>query len=274
MTIRNILPLLLLFSFIFTMQLHPSSSIEKKADEYLAFYVAKDQFSGTVLIAQGDDILLSKGYGYANREVGVPNSPEMKFRLGSITKQFTAMLIMQLYERGEIGIHDPLSAYLDDFPEGDKITIHHLLSHTSGIPNFTSFPDYSKTMMIPATLEELIDRFRDKPLEFEPGSTYSYSNSGYILLGYIIEHVTKIPYADVVREYIFDVVGMPDSGYDDPRKIIGNRAAGYEFDGNRVLNASYIDMSIPHAAGALFSTVEDLYKWDRILYTDCVFKTV
>ncbi len=245
-----------------------SNDIAARVDEYVDSYVTQDRFSGSILIAKDGEVLLSKGYGYANREHGIPNSPEMKFRLGSVTKQFTTMVIMQLHENGELSIQDPITEFLPDYPQDDEITIHHLMSHTAGIPNFTSFPDYRETMMNPATLEEIIERFKDKPLEFEPGSKQSYSNSGYILLGYIIEKVTGKPYADVVRERIFDIAGMDNSGYDDSRQIIKNRASGYEVNGSEVRNASHIDMSIPHAAGALYSTVEDLYKWDRVLYTD------
>jgi len=244
------------------------STIKEKVDEYIQGYLEMDRFSGAVLIAKDDEILLSQGYGYANREHSVHNTPETKFRLGSITKQFTTMLIMQLHEEGELSITDPISTYLPDYPDGDRFTIHHLMSHTAGIPNFTSFDDYEKTMMIPATLDEIISRFQDKPLEFESGRKYSYSNSGYLLLGYILESISGKTYAELIRERIFDRVGMDDSGYDDPVKIIENRASGYAYDGQQVKNASYIDMSIPHAAGALYSTVMDLYKWDRVLYTD------
>ncbi len=268
MPFRKIFPLVLFVFIISAGLLEAASTIEEKVDEYLKTFVKNDRFNGAILIAKNDKILLSKGYGYANRELGIQNIPEMKFRLGSVTKQFTAMLLMQLHERGELSIHDPIAKYLPDYPDGDQITIHHLMSHTAGIPNFTSFPDYIKTMMIQATLEELIDRFRDKPLEFEPGNQFSYSNSGYILLGYIIEKVTGQPYGDYVSEHIFDVADMHNSGYDNHSEIIINRASGYERKGDKILNASYIDMSIPHAAGALYSTVVDLYNWDRILYTD------
>ncbi|MFO7865747.1 MAG: serine hydrolase [Candidatus Aminicenantes bacterium] len=267
MNIRKTFLLLPVFLFLFGSHLIASLSIEEKVDEYLSVYLETNRFSGAVLIAKGGDILISKGYGYANHELSVVNTPDMIFRLGSITKTFTAMLIMQLHEEGDLSVHDPISKYIPDYPNGETITIHHLMSHTAGIPNFTSFPEYTETMMVPSTLDELIDRFRDNPLEFEPGGQHKYSNSGYILLGYIIEKVTGKSYADYVQEQIFDAVGMDNSGYDDHRKIIPNRASGYEFDGRKLMNASYIDMSIPHAAGALYSTVEDLYKWDRVLHT-------
>ena len=265
---RNLIPVLLFFLFFSAGMVEGASTIEVKVDEYIETYLSGNRFSGSILIARGDEIIFSKGYGYANRELGVQNRPDMKYRLGSVTKQFTTMAVMQLYEREMLSTGNPLSKYLPDYPRGDEITIHHLMSHTSGIPNFTSFPDYVETMSKHATLEDLISRFKGEPLEFEPGSQYQYSNSGYILLGYIIEQVAGQPYEDFLRENIFDKIGMVNTGYDNNKRIIPNRASGYQFDGSIVTNASYIDMSIPHAAGALYSTVEDLYRWDRALYTD------
>ncbi len=254
--------------FICSPHVLSGADIEVKVDEYIEAYLSANRFSGSILVARGDEIIFSKGYGYANRELGVQNRPDMKYRLGSVTKQFTTMAFMQLYEREMLAIEDPISKYLSDYPRGDEITIHHLMSHTSGIPNFTSFPDYAETMSKHTTLEEIISRFKDEPLEFEPGSQYQYSNSGYILLGYIIEHVAGQPYEDFLQENIFDKTGMVNTGYDNNKRIIPNRASGYQFDGSTVTNASYIDMSIPHAAGALYATAEDLYRWDRALYTD------
>jgi len=157
--------------------------IESKVDEYIGAYLKMERFSGSVLIAKDEEILLKKGYGMANYEHDVPNTPYTKFRLGSITKQFTSMSIMQLQEKGLLNVNDPIKKYITDYPDGEKITIHHLLTHTSGIPNFTSFPNYRETMMLLSPAEKTIERFKDKPLEFMPGEKYKYSNSGYILLG-------------------------------------------------------------------------------------------
>ncbi len=204
----------------------------------------------------------------ANFEIGVSNTPKTKLRLGSITKQFTSMLVMQLQERGLLSVDDPLTKYIPDYPGGEKITIHHLLTHTSGVPSFTGFPDYSKVMLQPLELEEIIALFKNKSLEFEPGTKYKYSNSGYILLGYILEKVSDKPYDILLKENIFDPLRMENSGYDWNRNIVENRASGYSIDEGDLLNATYIDMHIPHAAGALYSTAEDLYTWDRALHTD------
>jgi len=212
---------------------------------------------------------LAKGYGLADREHGVPCGPETKYRLGSLTKQFTAMLVMQLQELGKLSTDDMLSKYIPDYPNGDKITVHNLLTHTSGVPNFTSFPDYADTMMIPASLEELIARFKDKPLDFQPGEKFSYSNSGYILLSYIVEKTGGKRIEELLREMILDPLGMKNTGCDHNADILPHRARGYAVAGpGKVVNAPYIDMSIPSGAGAMYSTVGDLLIWDRALYTD------
>jgi len=239
-----------------------------RMDAYLAAAHETGRFSGSVLVARGGRILLCKGYGMANYELDVPNTPQTKFRLGSVTKQFTALAILQLEERGKLKVTDTVKKFFPDYPQGDRITLHHLLTHTSGIPDITGFPDYVKTMMLPSPALQTIERFKKLPLEFTPGEKFAYSNSGYILLGAIIEKVTGRPYEDGLRDNIFRPLGMDDTGYDHHEIVLKNRASGYEFPGDVMSNTPYLDMSIPHAAGALYSTVVDLYKWDRALYTD------
>ena len=244
-----------------------------KIDEYMNAAVKVDRFSGTILVARDGKLIASKGYGMADLENDVPNTPETKFRLGSITKQFTSAAIMLLQERGKLSVQDSVCKYVAPCPEAwQPITLHQVLSHTAGIPNFTSFPDYAKTMREPATTESVVARFRDRPLDFKPGESWSYSNSGYILLGYIIERVSGQPYEQFVRENIFAPLKMNDTGYDHTDAIIKHRARGYSRAGERLVNAAYMDMSIPHAAGALYSTVGDLYLWDQALYTDKLLK--
>lgn len=245
-----------------------AQNIESKADEA----AKQNDFMGSVLAAQGGKIVFEKGYGMASLELDVPNTPQTKFRLGSITKQFTATAILQLAALGKLNVTDPVSKYITDAPAAWKdITIHHLLTHTSGVPNFTGFPDYEKTQREPVTPTELVARFENRPLDFEPGSKFKYSNSGYEVLGVIIEKVSGEKYEAYVKQHIFDPLDMHDTGYDHDTEIIKHRAAGYEIgkDGKR-RNAAYIDMSIPYSAGSLYSTVEDLYRWDRALYTDKV----
>jgi CubicO group peptidase (beta-lactamase class C family) len=199
-----------------------------RMEQVIQSYTTGRHFMGTVLVAKGAEVLLSKGYGSANLEWDVPNSPATKFRLGSITKQFTAASILLLQERGKLNVEDPVKKYMADAPAAwDKITIYNLLTHTSGIPSFTSFPEYAKWEPFTATPAEEVARFRDKPLDFAPGEKFSYSNSGYVLLGYLIEKITGGSYEKFVRENIFTPLGMQDSGYDSNSKVIARRAAGY-----------------------------------------------
>ena len=228
-----------------------------------------DGFSGTILVARDGKPIVSKGYGMANIELNVPNTPEKIFRLGSITKQFTGMAIAMLQERGKLSVSDPMCNYFTDCPEIWKpITIKHLLNHTSGITNYTAFPDFAKTTVMPVTTAAMADRLKKEKLEFVPGEKMSYSNSGYFLLGNIIEKVSGKSYEDFLQENIFTPLGMKQSGYDDPLRMIPNRAAGYQKQAGKVINASYMDMSVPYAAGSLYSTTGDLLIWDQALYTE------
>ena len=243
-----------------------------KAEAHVMSYAKAGKFHGSVLIAKGGNIILSHGYGMANLELDVANKPETKFRLGSITKQFTAAAILQLQEQGKLSVTDEISKYIADSPETWKgITIHHLLTHTSGIPSYTNGPDYVQHMREDhKSPQEFIKRFRDKPLEFKPGEKFAYDNSGYYLLGVIIEQVSKLKYEEYLRQNIFNKLDMMDSGYDWPTAILKNRATGYSMNKGKAINSEYLDMGQPYAAGSLYSTVLDLYKWDRALYTSKV----
>jgi CubicO group peptidase (beta-lactamase class C family) len=228
---------------------------------------------GSVLVAQDGKILLDHGYGFANLEWQVPNSPATKFRLGSITKQFTAASILLLEERGKLKVEDPVKKYMPDAPAAwDKITIFHVLTHTSGIPSFTSFPDFPSRESEDMTPKKLVDWFRDKPLEFEPGTKWNYSNSGYVLLGYLIEKISGQSYADFLQQNIFTPLGMKDSGYDSNSAVIAHRASGYTPDKDHPVNAGFVHMSIPFSAGALYSTTEDLLRWEQGLFGGQVLK--
>ncbi len=238
-------------------------------DSFLARYQALGLFNGSVLVADQGQVVFKKGYGLANMEWNIPNTPDTKFRLGSVTKQFTATLIMQLVEQGKIELNAPITRYLPDYPAktGDRITIHHLLNHTSGIPGYTEIPTWASKMRDPYPPAKFIDFFSKMDLLFDPGTKFSYNNSGYFLLGVILEKVTGEPYEKLLRERIFTPVGMNDSGYDSTAPLLTKRAAGYDkhFDGTYT-NTTFIDMTQPYAAGSLYSTVEDLYKWDQALY--------
>lgn len=238
-----------------------------RMDQIVQSYVTAKQFMGAVLVARSGQILLDKGYGYADLEWQIPDSPETKFRLGSMTKQFTAAAILMLEERGKLSTDDLVKKYMPDAPAAwDKITIYNLLTHTSGIPNFTSFPDYRTSEGSPTTPAQLVARFRDKPLDFQPGEKWSYSNSGYVLLGYLIEKISGQTYQNFIQENFFKPLGMNDSGYDSNSAIIMHRASGYAPGPSGPVNAGYIEMSIPFSAGALYSTTHDLLRWDAALY--------
>src|SRR5262245_7493941 len=238
-----------------------------RMEQVVQSYVDSKQFMGSVLVARGGDVLFSKGYGSANIEWNIPNTPAAKFRLGSITKQFTAALILLLEQQGKLKVDDPVKKYLPDAPAAwDKITISHLLTHTSGIPSFTGFPDYASLEPFATTPEKLVARFRDKALEFQPGEKWNYSNSGYVLLGYLIERISGESYAQFLQKSIFTPLGMRDSGYDSNTAIIEHRASGYAAGPNGLVHAGFIDMSIPFSAGALYSTTEDLLKWEQGLF--------
>jgi len=248
-----------------------SQSKADQIDQLISKYAEYGKFNGSVLVSDHGKVIFKKGYGMANMEWDIPNAPDTKHRLGSITKQFTAMLILQLAEAGKIDLQAPVTTYLPEYPKesGDKITIHHLLTHTSGIPNYTSFPkffeDESRT---PYTPDAFTKVFED--LDFEPGKQFSYSNSGYFLLGVLAEKLTGKSYEDLLHEKIFKPLSMDDSGYDNHADILKNRATGYEKQAGSYVNSKYLDMSIPYAAGSLYSTAEDLHLWDQALYTNTI----
>ena len=247
-----------------------AQEITRKVDEYMNAAMRVNRFSGAVLLARDGQPIVSRGYGMANIEHGVPNTPQTVFRLGSVTKQFTGMAIMLLQERGKLSVNDPICKYLSDCPQTwQPITIKNLLTHTAGIPNYTEFPDFMKTAAAETTATELTNRFRDKPLQFALGEKYAYSNSGYFLLGTIIERASGKSYADFLQENIFAPLGMKQ--YADTTilsGIIKNRAAGYARTNDGLINAAPISMSTAYSAGALYSTVEDLLLWDQALYTE------
>jgi CubicO group peptidase (beta-lactamase class C family) len=251
-------------------------TIERAVDEVITRYVDGGFFSGSILIAEGETILISKGYGLANLEHDVPNTPQTKFRLGSLTKQFTAMAILMLQEDGQLNVQDPICDYIPNCPDAwQPITIHHLLTHSSGIPNLTDFPDfeeYAGSVASRSSVNDTLKLFRDKPLRFTPGARFSYSNSGYIVLGLIIEQSSGKPsYEAYLRDNIFQPLNMMNTGYDHNFLVLNDRASGYiRKNADTIWNADYIEMSVPHAAGGLYSTVEDLYIWDRALYTEAL----
>ncbi|MEN8122789.1 MAG: serine hydrolase, partial [Bacteroidota bacterium] len=264
-----------IFTTIFLMVFLTSNSFainkitESEADKYINSLVKKNQFSGSVLIAHNKKIILKKGYGKAVYEFDVDNDSKTKFRIGSLTKQFTAMSILMLAEKNKLNVNDRISKFLPDYPGGNKIEIVHLLTHTSGIPDHTELPGFNKERRVyPHKLIHTINTFKNLPLQFSPGEKFKYSNSGYILLGYIIEKVSGISYQNFVKNHIFKPLKMDNSGFEELNKVIQLKANGYNFVDGKIVKAAYRNISNAHASGAIYSTIEDLYLWDRALYTD------
>jgi CubicO group peptidase (beta-lactamase class C family) len=246
-----------------------AATLARRVDEYMQAQHKVKTFHGSILLGRAGIPLVAKGYGFANAEWEIPNTPSTKFRVGSITKQFTSMLVLQLQEQGKLKVQDPVCRHLSPCPEPWRpITIHHLLTHTSGIPSYTGLPTWAATMMVPKTIDEMVGLFRDLPLEFEPGSKFKYNNSGYFLLGVLIEKVAGKTYQEVLRTQILEPLGLKDTGYDTTRDLLPRRASGYTRTATGVANAPYLDMLQPYSAGALYSTVEDLLKWEQALDTD------
>lgn len=251
----------------------PASDLATYADQVLSTAYPADQPGAAALVIQDGKVVLRKGYGLANLDLGVPVSPDMVFELGSITKQFTAASILLLQERGQIRVEDDITKYLTDYPtHGETVTIEHLLTHTSGIPSYTGLPEWLPRVREDMTLQTLIGLFKDKPLEFKPGEKWAYNNSGYILLGAIVEKVSGKSYEQFVEEEIFAKLGMKNSRYGHAREVVSRRASGYSKDAQGFQNAEYLSMTQPYAAGSLMSTVDDLAIWDRALGSEALLK--
>jgi len=263
--------LLIFISTTFFLQLKAQDDLKTKIDEYLNAQVNIKGFSGSVLVAKKDNIIYKKGFGYANHEHKVNNAPETKFLLASVTKQFTSMAIMLLVNEGKIKLDGKISDYLPYYRKdiGEKITIHQLLIHTSGIPGYTELPGFFvDDCRDPYNAKDFILKFCSNDLEFQPDADQKYNNSAYCILGGIIEEISGLTYGEFIKKNIFDKLGMFNSGYESHKTIIENEAEGYSKEGDKLVHADYLDISVAYAAGGLYSTVEDMYLWDRSLYTD------
>lgn len=235
----------------------------------LEYAYPADEPGAAALVARDGDVLYRGAAGLADLELGVPLEPGMVFEIGSITKQFTAAAIMMLAEEGKLGLDDPLTKFLPDYPAavGERVTVEHLLTHTSGIVSYTGIPGYmAEEIRKDLTVRELVDVFKDLPPEFEPGERYAYNNSGYVLLGAIIEEASGMSYADFIRRRIFEPLGMRRSYYGSLLEIIPGRASGYGGSGGEYMNAPYLSMTQPYSAGALMMNVDDFYTWTRALF--------
>lgn len=268
--VRACLALSLLFLTGFCSAQHQNSQLASRIDQIMQARSAAGEFSGTALVARRGRIIYERAFGLANIEWNIPNDANTKFEIGSMTKQFTALLVLQFVQEGKIRLEGHLSDYLPYYRKetGSLVTISELLSHTSGIPSFTSAPGFldGPASRIHHTVREFVQEYCSGDLQFEPGTKFEYSNSGYFLLGAVLEQITRVSYEQLLNHRIFQPLGMKDSGYAHSETVIAHRAAGYERSASGLQNARYYDMSVPFAAGALYSTVEDLYLWDQALY--------
>lgn len=235
-------------------------------DNYMKAQANLNDFSGAALIAKDNKIIYQKAFGAANKEWNVPNTLQTKFRIGSLTKQFTAAAVLQLAEAGKLNLDDRLSKYFPDFPKGDSVTIHMLLNHTSGIKSYTNMPKYISVATLPYSKDSVIAFFKNEPYEFSPGTKYNYNNSGYFLLGYIVEKVSGQSYSDFVSGNVIKKAGLQNTLVDRLDSILSNRAQGYSRTSSGWRNAPFIAMEFPYSAGALVSTLEDMHAWNKALY--------
>ncbi len=245
-----------------------SPALTSEFDKLLTEQFKSTESGATALVAQKGKIIYQKAFGQANLELNVPMQTSMVFRIGSITKQFTAVAILQLMEQGKLSLEDEITKFIPDYPtHGHKITVEHLLTHTSGIKSYTDMKEFGDVIQKDMKPEELINFFKNQPMDFAPGTQWHYNNSGFFLLGYIIEKVSGKTYPDYVEQVFFKPLGMTHSYYGNDAKVIPNRAAGYERGKDGIQNASPMSMTLPYAAGSIQSTVEDLWKWHQAVHS-------
>jgi CubicO group peptidase (beta-lactamase class C family) len=245
--------------------------VQSKLEKYMKDYTTNNQFNGSILVAKNEKILFENGYGMADADNKIPNTPKTVFEIGSLTKQFTAAAVLMLQEKGLLNIQDTIDKYIENYPNGKKIKIYNLLNHTSGIPEYTKLVESMETGKRSYTPKELIEIFMNKPLNFETGTKFEYSNSNYILLGYIIEKVTGEKYEDYIKNNIFMPLKMEHTGMMNSNDIISGKAIGYSYISPKATayeKAYEIEQSLPYAAGGIYSTVEDLFTWNNGLFTE------
>ncbi|WP_405569236.1 serine hydrolase [Winogradskyella sp. Asnod2-B02-A] len=257
---------LFLLSILFTTTIS-AQNLTQQFDAIVAqHYHNADAPGATILVAKNGKTIYRKAVGKSSLELDVDMIPENVFMLASITKQFTAVAILMLEEQGKLSLNDPITKFIPDYPtHGKTITVHHLLNHTSGIKSYTGIGNLVEVARNDKTLDELIDYFKNEPMDFDPGEEFRYNNSGYVLLGKIIEVLSGDTYENYIEKHMFDRLGMKSSSYGNNKELIKNRVEAYEEDDSGYVNASYLSMTLPHAAGALTSTIDDMLKWQNAL---------
>jgi CubicO group peptidase (beta-lactamase class C family) len=253
----------------------PPRTLPARIDSLVRSYVTRGEFSGVVLVADSGVVLYEHAFGAANREWRVPNTVATRFRIGSTTKQFTAALVLRLMEQGKLRLDGRIVDYLPDYPrpQGEQITLEHLLTHSSGLPDYPHLPRFYEDQATRThTTRELLALFDTLPLEFPPGSKWSYSNSGYVVLGAIVERVTGTSYARALHDQLLAPLGLRDTDFDDPADVVPHRAAGYLRTPEGLQNAPFIDPTSVFSAGMLRSTAHDLLRWSELLRSGRVFR--
>lgn len=249
------------------------NDVARYAADLMARNYRPDAPGGAVLVARGDTVLFRAARGLANVEQHVPLQPDSVFRIGSITKQFTAAGLLTLVEAGRVNLDDPLAKYLPGFPGGERITVRQLLNHTSGVKSYSALPTFvDRTIRSDMTTAEIIDLFKNEKPDFPPGTQWAYSNSGYALAGAIIETVTGEPWHAYLERTLFKPIGMTHTGYGHDPRFAALQVPGYTYEGTNVIPMRPMSMTQPHAAGALVSNVDDLLKWNRALHEGRILK--
>ena len=269
-TFFNTINLCILFTLFFT--LSQAQSLESKIDKILRTQFKTNETGVSALVAKDGNVIYRKAFGKADLELDVDMTSKNVFEVGSITKQFTSVAILMLLEEGKLSLDDEITKFIPTYPtNGKKITIHHLLTHTSGIKSYTSMQRFGEVMTIDETPLKFIDFFKNEPMDFDPGEKYLYNNSGYFILGYIVEKVSGISYPKFIQERIFDAIDMKSSYYGSHKKLIKNRASGYQ-KGAEFSNAQYISLTLPYAAGSIMSNVDDMLKWQTAITNNVFLK--
>lgn len=257
---------ILIVLLLLSLSVQAQKDYAKQIGEYLQGHENIYEFSGAVLVAKKGEVIYKDAFGLANREWNIPNSVDTKFRIGSLTKQFTSAAILQLAAAGKLKLDDPLSKYVQNFPKSDSVTIHMLLNHTSGIKSYTNMLKFGTVLTVPLSKDSIINFFKNEPYEFSPGTKYNYNNSGYFLLGYIIEKVSGQSYSNYISQHLYPKASLLNTSVDVLEIILPKRASGYMKDFKGWKNAQYISMEFPYSAGAIVSTVEDLHQWNMALH--------
>ena len=266
----NTINLCILFTLFFT--LSQAQSLESKIDKILRTQFKTNETGVSALVAKDGNVIYKKAFGKADLELDVDMTSKNVFEVGSITKQFTSVAILMLLEEGKLSLDDEITKFISTYPtNGKKITIHHLLTHTSGIKSYTSMQRFGEVMTIDETPLKFIDFFKNEPMDFDPGEKYLYNNSGYFILGYIVEKISGISYPKFIQERIFDAIDMKSSYYGSHKKLIKNRASGYQ-KGAEFSNAQYISLTLPYAAGSIMSNVDDMLKWQTAITNNVFLK--